>query len=60
MSKHKSHSWGHLKGLPWSVCTRCGLLKLRTELTDWCVKKGCDYSEDPDYKNAILKYTKLR
>lgn len=28
--------------IPWPVCQRCGLIKLRNERTDAAVRAGCD------------------
>ncbi len=36
-----------------SVCVGCGLARLRNKLTDWCVAKGCDYDEHPDYRRVL-------
>jgi hypothetical protein len=36
-----------------AVCTNCGLMRLRNLLTDWCVEKGCEYSEHPGYEGAL-------
>jgi hypothetical protein len=35
-----------------AICTGCSLVKLRNPLTDWCISKGCNYSEHPGYKEA--------
>lgn len=37
------------KSIPWAVCTKCGLVKLRNPLTLWAVQHGCDYREHPNY-----------
>lgn len=34
-------------------CTGCGLVLLRNALTEWCVKRGCDYADDRGYQQAL-------
>lgn len=46
------------KGIPWLVCRKCGLIRLRNPLTDWCVKKGCNYNEDLNYKAVVKNLTR--
>lgn len=52
-SKIQLHEWSTVKRLPWPVCKGCGLLALRNALTDWCIKRGCNYDEHPGYKGAV-------
>ncbi len=35
------------------VCQGCGLLRLRNDLTEWAVKRGCDYREAAGYADAL-------
>ena len=32
-----------------AICTGCGLLRLKNLLTEWCVMRGCDYQDHPQY-----------
>lgn len=41
-----------------ACCTKCGLLALRNRATDWCVEKGCEFENHPDYTNAMKRLTK--
>lgn len=36
-----------------AYCIHCGRMCLRNPLTAWCVKKGCDYKEDPGFRRAL-------
>lgn len=46
------------KSAHWSTCSRCGLVRLKNPLTEWCVKKGCYYDEHPSFKTVVRQYTK--
>lgn len=37
------------KKIPYLRCKRCGLLKFRNALTEWCVRMGCNASDHPEY-----------
>lgn len=41
----------------WMYCRKCGLIRLRNPLTDWCVSKGCNYDEHPQYRAKVRQYT---
>lgn len=43
MSTAKQHHWyaTGMKGIPWCVCAKCGLIKLRNEKTERKVRKAC-------------------
>lgn len=56
-TKKHNHHPGRLKGVPWLVCRHCGLVYLRNALTQWCIDRGCDYSDDPGYRTAIRNLT---
>lgn len=36
-----------------AVCVKCGLLRLKNLLTEWCVAKGCYFDESPGYRDAL-------
>lgn len=42
-----------------AVCTGCGLMRLHNLLTDWCVSKGCNYQEHPEYRRMHATLPKL-
>lgn len=33
----------------WQYCTKCGILALRNEFSQWAVKVGCNYADHPSY-----------
>jgi hypothetical protein len=52
--KHEPHApkpLGKHWGIP--VCKKCGLLYLKNELTQWCVRQGCNYEEHPEYAKRV-------
>lgn len=51
MSKHNFK--GNIAGK--AYCLGCGLVMLRNALTDWCVKRGCDYMDHPGYRRAVAE-----
>lgn len=52
--KIKPHHWTHWC-LPIPICASCGLLALKNSLSRWCVEKGCDYAEHPEYQRQVKK-----
>ena len=52
------HTFTQPKRLPWSVCTGCGLIRLRNALTDWCVRQGCNHADHPGYAAAVATMTR--
>lgn len=57
MKKITNHRWTPLKGQAWSYCVSCGLLRLKNDFTEWCVKEGCEYSEHVDYAKKRKYFT---
>lgn len=55
--KLEPHSWGQLKALPWAVCVKCGLVKLRSPFTQWSIKHGCNNEDHPSYEAVRRKFT---
>lgn len=39
-------------------CSKCGLLRLHNQATDWAVGKGCNYSDHIAYKSIIKQFSK--
>lgn len=39
------------------VCFRCGLMSLNNKITHWCVKKGCNHQDHPDFNRVLKEYT---
>lgn len=54
--KHEGHCFKSdrpaAKFMGRAVCINCGLVRLRTLLTDWAVAKGCNYDEHPGWLAA--------
>lgn len=50
---YQSHSPQPMKGLPWPVCARCGLVFLRNKLTAWCIKLGCNHELHSDWPRML-------
>lgn len=49
------HRWGIVKGISYSVCMTCGLVKLRNPLTQKAIQYGCDHKEHPQYIKYLNK-----
>lgn len=49
MYEYEVHNPVKIKGLPWLICNKCGLLYLRNRFTDWSIKKGCNSEDHPEY-----------
>lgn len=47
------HAFGVRKKIPWMICKGCGLLNLRNDLTEWCVKVGCNASDHPEWSSRV-------
>lgn len=56
--KLKGHSFKPMKGIGKQHCSCCGLVALRNPLTDWCIKKGCNASDHPQYNATVKRLTK--
>lgn len=41
-----------------AYCSKCGLVYLNNDFTRWCIKRGCNYSDDPIYAQARIRYTR--
>jgi hypothetical protein len=39
------------------ICQRCGLMRLRNPITQWCVKHGCYHEDHPLYKRKLKELT---
>lgn len=53
--KIEPHNVGKLGGTGFSYCIKCGLVYLGNEISRWCISKGCNHSEHPDYKRRLNK-----
>jgi hypothetical protein len=51
--KVEPHSFRQVKRLQWPICANCGLVKLKNDFSDFCVKYGCNHSDHPGYKSAM-------
>jgi hypothetical protein len=41
------------KCIPWLVCKKCGLIYLKNDFTQWCIRMGCNNEDHPNYKAAM-------
>ena len=57
--KYEPHRPVKYKCLPWLVCASCGLIYLHNDLTKYCIKSGCNYSDLPNFKDIIKKFTNV-
>jgi len=48
VSGKKSHEWYNtgMKGIPWAVCAKCGLIRFNNPKTERKVKQACPGSEE--------------
>lgn len=52
--QHEPHVFVSItKRLTIPMCRKCGLVRLRNALSDWCVKHGCNYDEHPGFAEAM-------
>lgn len=55
--KFEGHVWYADKNCGKQVCASCGLIALNNEATDWCIRRGCNYKDDPAYESAMVRLT---
>ncbi len=55
--KMQDHSFVFSERLRKSVCSRCGLLALKNQFTQWSVDKGCFSDLHPQYENKRKQFT---
>jgi hypothetical protein len=48
----EAHHFGRLKGIPWSVCLKCGHVDFTNHLSMWVRKMGCDAKWHPDWRRV--------
>lgn len=53
------HAWHNLRGIPWRICWKCGLVWLRNPFTQWAVKHGCNNEDHPSHDKMRTKFTRL-
>lgn len=59
--KFETHTFKALgKKLPWQYCNKCGLVAVRNKITEWCITKGCNNEDHPQYKETLKRLTSLR
>lgn len=52
---YEPHKPVKVKWLPYMMCAWCGLLYLNNQFTSFCIKKGCNCEDHPEYN----RYRKL-
>lgn len=58
--KFVGHSFTLMKLTGKQYCTRCGLVAGKSQITQWCVDKGCNHEDHPQYKKKLKKLTKRK
>ena len=58
--KKEEHVWSPMNGVGKQRCIYCGLLALNNPLTDWCIQKGCNYEDHPQYKSKIKQLGRVK
>ena len=53
--KFDPHSPKKRKNISWPVCSKCGLIYLRNDFTDWAIKMGCNNNDHPNYERERIK-----
>lgn len=56
--KMKGHQWVVLKGGGKQYCKCCGLVALNNAITDWCIEKGCNHEDHPQFHSTLKRLTK--
>ena len=57
---YERHGSVKLKGTPWLYCKYCGLLYLKSAITRWCIRMGCNNEYHRDYKRMLYKTTRRK
>lgn len=58
MEKEEHNFQKRFRSIPWLVCTKCGLVRLRNPFTDWCVRQGCNAEDHPQYEQIKKQLTR--
>lgn len=56
--KMKGHQWAVLKGGGKQYCKSCGLVALNNKFTDWCIDKGCNHTDHPQFQSTMKRLTR--
>lgn len=56
--KMQGHSFTQMSHIGKQVCKNCGLVGLRNQATEWCIDKGCNYEDHPQYISSMKRLTK--
>jgi hypothetical protein len=57
--KFEPHSFNK-KMLNYFYCSRCGLVALKNDFTQWSIKMGCGHRDHPSYEAKRFEFTRLR
>lgn len=58
--KMVAHSFVFSSRMGKSLCSRCGLVLLRNEFTEWSIKMGCLSSEHPQYEQVRKRFSRFK
>ena len=54
----EQHSFNKkINGLPYLICSKCGLISLKNEFSRWCIQQGCDYQSHPQFLSKKKQFT---
>jgi len=48
--KMEAHNAGMIKGIPWQVCKKCGLVYLRNDISKLAIRLGCNHELHQEFK----------
>ncbi len=54
--QYEPHHW--FQQQYFTSCAKCGLIRLRNQLTDWSIDKGCNFSDHGQFRKMVDQYTK--
>ena len=58
--KPEPHAFNRkLKCIPWVICSKCGMIRLKNPFSDWCAQNGCNHDEHPGYETERMKASAL-
>lgn len=52
-----NHSW-RTSNFGKQYCSTCGLVALNNKITGWCIDKGCNHEDHPQYNSTLKRLTR--
>ena len=54
----EQHSFNKkINGIPYLICSKCGLIQLKNDFSRWCIQQGCDYQSHPEFLAKKKQFT---